>query len=269
MPTSLFLFAAVLASGSAVAFHSSSISSFEFRSTASKTLNMSYTFYGWLDQCPTGSYVRYPRPGSKTQQAQGDGNYSSPITFAGTTKESDAWYVPPHTKVYIHTLRKYFVMEDACEECGSSKPYTMDLWMGPSTYSKGLIECEDNITPDRSHKVEVIVAPPQGLPVDTTPFYDGETCIKPVDPKNKCTPNKPVTKGCNTCQLNWDDVPADGSGQKAYPKEGLTCNELAKIFESSVARLKELNPGWDCGDGSKKIPYSDKNFCQGDSCGEP
>ena len=110
------------------------------------------------------------------------------------------------------------------------------------------------------------VDPPRGLAVDTTPFWDAATleCIQAIT--DTCDPNNPVTKGCNICQLNWDAKPADGSGQKAYPKAGYTCAQLATMFESSVARLEALNPTWDC---SQKQPYSNKNFCQGDSCGNP
>ena len=82
--------------------------------------------------------------------------------------------------------------------------------MGPSTFSKGIIDCEDQLTPSAHDKVEVIVNPSPHLDVDTTPFYNGTTCLEKIDPDNRCKPNKPITKGCNICQLNWNAKPADG-----------------------------------------------------------
>jgi hypothetical protein len=232
--------------------------------SSEKTLSMKLTYYGWLDQCPPGSYVPHPRQGSKTKQAHGSGAYHSPITFAGTTSKTKSWYIAPHTKIYIKELKKYFIMEDDCEECAGHEH--IDLWTGPSNYSSpSLIDCENALT--NGNLYTVIVDPADSYEADTTPFFDGEKCMKS---SSKCSPESPPTKGCNTCQLNWDAI----GEQPAYPKEGYSCKKLANLFMSggtgSVERLKKLNPSWDCGsDGSKLQSYSNKNFCQGDSCAYP
>ncbi len=60
---------------------------------------------------------------------------NDPITFAGV-KEREA----PGTIIYIAKLRKYFVMEDDCEECKhdweKKQKYHIDLWQGPDTVRK-------------------------------------------------------------------------------------------------------------------------------------
>eukprot|EP00658_Telonema_sp_P-2_P076492 TRINITY_DN6702_c0_g1_i6.p2 TRINITY_DN6702_c0_g1~~TRINITY_DN6702_c0_g1_i6.p2 ORF type:complete len:206 (+),score=48.41 TRINITY_DN6702_c0_g1_i6:141-758(+) len=200
-------------------------------------------------------------------RAQGDGSHANPISFAGTTVKTKAWYMAPGTVVYIAHLQKYFIMEDECTDC-DDKAFSMDLWLGPAAFAPGVIDCENQMTPPSTRRFKVLVNPAnKRLPVDTRPFHDGVECMEKIEPADKCVPNRDPTNGCNICQLNWDAIPEpDGSGQSAYPEKGLTCEQLATQFQSSVSRLRELNPGWDC---SQRIPYSDDNFCQGDSCGNP
>src|SRR3954454_20637602 len=67
------------------------------------------TFYGWWDNTPPGGDIAYPQIHST---AGGKGTYDDPITFATSTAELKAG-----TKVWVPRVRKYFIMEDGCDEC--------------------------------------------------------------------------------------------------------------------------------------------------------
>ena len=106
----------------------------------------------------------------------------------------------PGTLIYNPEVQKYFIMEDSCIECGDEyaciispedtddgtvpagcQPGTnlhIDFWMGPqfSTDSNDLNQCEDNSSvgnPWTGGQTQIVVNPPPGLPVVTTPLYTG------------------------------------------------------------------------------------------------
>ncbi len=120
--------------------------------------------------------------------AAGKGTFADPNTFATAAKDSGSpAELAPGTRIYVPSVRKYFVMEDQCFECGQEwftpkrgKPHTyhhVDLWMGPSYGSANgpLMACEDELTlGDTYHGTgTIIVNPPSNLPVDTTPLFSG------------------------------------------------------------------------------------------------
>ena len=97
------------------------------------------------DNCPPGGAIAHP---TIHEQAGGNGTFADPITFAGAEKAMAVGSV-----VYIPAFSKYFIFEDACEECerqwARSEHYHIDLWMGPDALGSGaLIACEDALTPD-------------------------------------------------------------------------------------------------------------------------
>src|SRR5262249_1460463 len=67
------------------------------------------TFYGWWDHTPPGNGISHPVIHSG---AGGKGTFSDPITFASYTKE-----IGVGKKIWVPRVRKYFIMEDDCEEC--------------------------------------------------------------------------------------------------------------------------------------------------------
>ncbi|MEV6646436.1 carbohydrate-binding protein, partial [Amycolatopsis sp. NPDC051371] len=67
------------------------------------------TFYGWWDNTPPGGDISYPQI---HDTASGKGTYADPITFATSSDE-----LKPGTKVWVPRVKKYFVMEDGCDEC--------------------------------------------------------------------------------------------------------------------------------------------------------
>jgi F5/8 type C domain/Ricin-type beta-trefoil lectin domain len=149
---------------------------------AAETQQTFLTFYGWYDNTPPGADISYPQI---HQTAGGTGTYADPITFATATAE-----LKPGTRVWVPRVRKYFIMEDGCEECtadwsghgpnGGPKLRHIDLWLG----GKGgnafdAINCEDALThynADNTPTLEpVIVDPPAGENYDSTPLFNTGT----------------------------------------------------------------------------------------------
>lgn len=139
------------------------------------------TFYGWWDNTPPGNGISFPKIHSG---AGGVGTWNDPITFASSTKEISAG-----SKIWVPRVRKYFIMEDDCTECGQDwsghgpdggpglRHY--DLWLG----GKGgnpfdAINCEDALTNynDQGPILEGVIAnPPSNEPVDSTPIFNTKT----------------------------------------------------------------------------------------------
>jgi hypothetical protein len=117
---------------------------------------------------------------------EGKGTYADPSSFATAARDSGSpAEFAPGTRIYVPEVRKYFVMEDQCYECGkewfgSHKSYHVDLWMGPSygSDSNALNDCEDALTlGDPGKGTGTIIANPAAdLPVDTTPLFTNDRC---------------------------------------------------------------------------------------------
>ncbi|QWF78110.1 RICIN domain-containing protein [Amycolatopsis sp. CA-230715] len=137
------------------------------------------TFYGWWDNTPPGGEIEYPK---LHDTAGGEGTYDDPITFATSTKELKAG-----TKVWVPRVKKYFIMEDSCQECGEDWSGEgpnggpglrhIDLWLGGEGGSAmDAIDCEDALThynSDGKPTMEpVVVDPPSDETVDPTPIFD-------------------------------------------------------------------------------------------------
>lgn len=139
--------------------------------SASKTITMYVTSYGFNDNSPPSANIAYPVKHKKA--TEGKGTYSDPITFATDRSE-----LAPGTIVYVPFLQKYFIMEDDCVECDSNwnhgHHYHIDLWMGPqhSSNANTLYACENKVTRNTS----VIVKPANNLTVDTTPLFSNNKC---------------------------------------------------------------------------------------------
>ncbi|SEB32191.1 Ricin-type beta-trefoil lectin domain-containing protein [Amycolatopsis tolypomycina] len=140
------------------------------------------TFYGWWDNTPPGGDIAYPQI---HDTAGGKGTYTDPITFATSSDE-----LKPGTKVWVPRVKKYFIMEDGCDECsddwnsegpnGGPGLRHIDLWLGGQGGSAfDAIDCEDALThynPDNTPVMEpVVVDPPSNEPYDPTPIFDTST----------------------------------------------------------------------------------------------
>jgi hypothetical protein len=149
---------------------------------AATTQQTFLTFYGWWDNTPPGGDISYPKLHST---AGGTGTYADPITFATSTSEISAG-----TRVYVPRVKKYFIMEDSCEECsadwsgngpnGGPGLRHIDLWLGGKNGNPfDAINCEDALThynADNTPVLEpVIVSPANNEVVDSTPLFNTST----------------------------------------------------------------------------------------------
>jgi len=216
----------------------------ESSSPSTKT-GVKLTFYGAKDNCPPGGDIAYP---TIHKEAGGLGTYKNPITYAGASAATKAG-----TIIYVPIYKKYFIMEDDCEECDSdwskSKKYHFDLWMGPdnATSGKGLIECEDQLSDD-GFTSSVILNPSSTEAVDTTAFFDpsrsaNSGCIEPVE---SCTDDG------NSC------------GNECEIPNSATCQQLANLFALTLTRFEQLNPKLNCG----KEVAAGTSVCMGGTCGD-
>lgn len=137
------------------------------------------TFYGWPDNDPSGKAIAYPKSDGYQKcvhdEAGGKGTYNDPITVAVITKDNGGNW-EPGTRMYVPSLKKYFVVEDECAEgCEENQ---IDIWMESNGKNdkKAVIKCQEAWTPDG--KVEVEINPSKDREVDDEPFFDTK--------KNKC-----------------------------------------------------------------------------------
>ncbi len=172
--------------------------------------NVYITYYGFNDNsCTVESQhdcdtIAFPGLGPKQHQAatEGAGTYDDPITAAASSQGSEmsgGATLSPGTIIYNPEVKKYFIMEDSCLECGDEwqchlssddtddpsppsgcQPGTylhIDFWMGPSFQqdATNLNDCEDNSTFGNPYSGTgvVIVNPPDDLEVMSTALYSG------------------------------------------------------------------------------------------------
>ncbi|MFI6326087.1 carbohydrate-binding protein [Nonomuraea sp. NPDC050556] len=149
---------------------------------AATTQQTFLTFYGWWDNTPPGGDISYPRI---HDEAGGKGTYADPITFATSSAEA-----APGTKIYVPRVKKYFIMEDSCQECGEDWSgegpnggpglWHFDLWLGGEGGDPmDAIDCEDALTHYNSNGTPtlepVIVNPGSSEVVDPTPIFNTST----------------------------------------------------------------------------------------------
>ena len=208
----------------------------------SRNVSFRTTWYGAKDNCPPGGSIAYP---TIHQVAGGTGTYDDPITFAGVKEREE-----PGTIYYISNWKKYFIMEDDCEECDDewrkSRTFHIDLWMGPDTCSPGpfLIECENELTGYHTVTIEPVAT----LPVDRELIFDVNRtknggCLVPVHP----------------CHSD-----GDACGNLCQTPNAATCQQLAKLFALPLARFLALNRGLNC---SVIVPQGE-TVCMGGTCGD-
>jgi hypothetical protein len=133
------------------------------------------SFYGWDDNTPPGNMIAYPKGCYPTQHdsAGGTGTYADPVTMATSPSE-----IGIGSFVYVPFLKRYVVMEDYSMQCDTEWETTgtwhILVWMnsnGTETAS-ALTACE---TKWAEAAATIVIDPPDGLEVDTTPLFDPST----------------------------------------------------------------------------------------------
>lgn len=148
---------------------------------ASKTSVDAITFYSYQDNTPPGKEIAYPQI---HKEAGGRGTYKDPITVS--VEES---FLEPGTRLYVNDLKKYLIVEDLCGAwpCGThdTKNY-IDVWMNSEEDSNpdAIDACQrkwTRRTKDGDDPKQVVIDPPEDLPVFTTTFFDtnSDKCAKP------------------------------------------------------------------------------------------
>lgn len=213
-----------------------------------------FTFYGWWDNTPPGGDIAYPKI---HDTAGGVGSYTDPITFAAATAAA-----PAGTKIWVPRVKKYFIMEDGCDECnqdwngagpnGGPKLYHFDLWLGGQGGNPfDAINCEDALThynTDGSATLEdVVIDPPSTEPYDSTAVFNTQTgaCYGGAQPNTvvgsfqnastaRCL-STPVANPGSGVKLQTDVC--DGNPKQVFTFEGafmMIGNQCATISGSTI-----------------------------------
>jgi hypothetical protein len=178
-----------------VAVHASSCSGGGTGGTGTTINGVYVTWYGFNDNsCQIESEhncntIAFPKSGGFPTKhdiaTEGTGTYSDPVTFATAANDDGSGAeIKVGSIIYVPEVRKYFVMEDSCYECGqewaAQRSWHVDLWMGPSYGSDNtsLMNCEDKLTLGSAYHGSgtIIVNPPTTLTVDTHPLFSNDTC---------------------------------------------------------------------------------------------
>ena len=220
------------------------------------------TFYGWWDNTPPGGDIQYPQI---HDTAGGVGSYDDPITFA-----TDSGELKPGTKVWVPRVRKYFIMEDSCEECsadwngkgpnGGPKLHHLDLWLGgKGGNAMDAIDCEDALThynDDNTPTLEpVVVDPPSTENYDSTPVFNTKTgaCYGGAKPNQTVGSYKNGSTGqciddpsnSSSSGTTLKTAACNGSAEQTFLFHGafLVINNLCATMSGSSVKLGKCDGG--------------------------
>jgi chitinase len=158
-------------------------------------VNVQISAYGYPDNNngdianSNTSAIAYPQsegyPTLHNQATEGTGTYDDPITFAAYTPltEGNNAIFAPGTRIYVPYLRKYFILEDECDNCGQSPAgdaYWLHLWLGPSHLTaqdtaQSIENCENQIA-QQSTAILINPSSAANYPVEQTPLYQDGKC---------------------------------------------------------------------------------------------
>jgi hypothetical protein len=213
--------------------------------TAASTSSMFVTFYGWYDNTPPGNDIAYPQIHSG---AGGKGTFSDPITFATSTSELKAG-----TKIYSPRVKKFFIMEDSCQECGADWSghgpnggpglRHIDLWLGGKGGNEmKAIDCEDALThynSDGTPTMEpIVVNPSSSETYDSTPIFNTSTgeCYGGAQPDKMVGQFRSTSTG--TCMDDPGNSTSSGTALKLAACSGAA--EQQFTFEGAFLMIHNL-----------------------------
>ncbi|GHO99610.1 hypothetical protein KSF_096580 [Reticulibacter mediterranei] len=120
------------------------------------------------------------------QATEGTGAPDDPITFGAftpLTQGGQAVFLPG-TEIYVKALKKFAILEDSCDSCGTppdGTTYLINLWLGPSqlTSNDEAQKIEDCVKQVAEIKTTIVLNPSADAtkyPVDKTPLYSKGDC---------------------------------------------------------------------------------------------
>jgi 3D (Asp-Asp-Asp) domain-containing protein len=162
--------------------------------------------------------IAYPKsegyPTLHEQATEGTGTSDDPITFAAyePLTEGNQAVFSPGTKIYVEALRKYFIMEDTCNDCKSGSngtTYTIRLWLGPSQQvanneAQSIENCVQKIAQNTSG---IVLDPSSDNPVEKTPLYSNGTCTAKIFTNQTSNPGGDQTP---TAEATQEETPTTG-----------------------------------------------------------
>ena len=189
------------------------------------TVKAFMTLYGYADNSPPGTAIAHP---CLHRTAGGVGTYANPVTFATDVNELGWCQI-----IYVPYMKRYFIHEDECSQCDTnwndSHLYRFDMWAGGDAGSRrppergALRACESTWT--RADSVTdpanptIMIDPPAGLPVTTTPIFSGSTtCWTPIVVTN---PGKQISVLGAAVGVHVHATDASPSETLAYHTAGL------------------------------------------------
>lgn len=220
------------------------------------------TFFGWFDNTPPSGDIAHP---VIHNSAGGRGTFADPITLATATQE-----MPVGTKIYVPRFKKYFIMEDDCQECeadwtghgpdGGPNLRHVDLWVGGKNGSPfDSINCEDALTrtnDDGSVLLEPVIANPASTEVfDPTPLFNETTgeCYGGAQPNITVGQYKNGSNGqclddpnnSSTTGTQLKTAACNGSAEQQFKFEGafLIINNRCAGMSSSKIVLQTCSGG--------------------------
>ncbi|MCL2787582.1 MAG: hypothetical protein FWD59_03695 [Micrococcales bacterium] len=196
-----------------------------------------FTAYGYPDNTPPSAAISGGKSAAPDttfpnaprwnlgihRQANGDGTYENPLTFATAYLTSAAnpglslWY---GQQIYVPRFERYFVLEDSCGACGRDLTGRTNIdtpegsLLGPGTYgATGLVHFDVWVDGSDADFAKVIACE------DALTFYDSpgvvhmdEIIVNP-GPNEKVSPYKPYVAETDQCMPLTDgsDTPWNGA----------------------------------------------------------
>ena len=125
----------------------------------------------------------------------------------------------------------YLILES---DWDGSQEYHIDLWTGSNTQGGGQdqIDCENKLP---GGQLTIINGAPDGLPVDTTAFYDGNTCHSGA--------TYPVDDASNLCSGSSGAPEGGSSGSQPQPTQPVPANHPSTTLATMTSAPKHHGPG--------------------------
>jgi 3D (Asp-Asp-Asp) domain-containing protein len=121
----------------------------------------------WYDYFQNGDRCTVADP--SVSCAGGTGTYAKPITFAAPVSDNAA--IPYGTRLYVPSIKKYFIRQDDCAAAACKNATTFTLWIGGnrSDTASDMLACEKWLDTKylTNPATTIVLNPPSGEPVSS------------------------------------------------------------------------------------------------------